>query len=258
MGRVLVLVTSDDDGKTWTPWRATRIHGSPAHLLGLRDGCIFLTVGTRWEGQRGCVGRVLEPEGSDLDTAPEFVISNASISADRGYPWSVELIDGRVLVAHWRHFEDDLRGTSRRRSWKRSSSPTHFVPQATRFIRSMILAARRAGCRARCGRRRMPSRPACRETRRPAGWGLHRTPAAPRPVLRPRRTRPGATQTRTAAYQRRDHRQRQPRLPGRSAAYQQPSGSLLRAASIRVTLAFGSLPAAISRSITATAFGGVF
>ena len=110
MGRVLVLVTSDDDGKTWTPWRATRIHGSPAHLLGLRDGCIFLTVGTRWEGQRGCVGRVLEPEGSDLDTAPEFVISNASISADRGYPWSVELIDGRVLVAHWRHFEDDLRG----------------------------------------------------------------------------------------------------------------------------------------------------
>jgi hypothetical protein len=22
----------------------------------------------------------------------------------------VELIDGRVLVAHWRHFEDDLRG----------------------------------------------------------------------------------------------------------------------------------------------------
>ena len=110
MGRVLVLVTADDDGKTWTPWRATRIHGSPAHLLGLRHGCIFLTVGTRWEGQRGCVGRVLEPEGSDLDTAPEFVISNASISADCGYPWSVELLDGRVLVAHWRHFEDDLRG----------------------------------------------------------------------------------------------------------------------------------------------------
>ena len=110
VGRVLVLVTSDDDGTTWTPWRATRIHGSPAHMLGLRDGRIFLTVGTRWEGQRGCVGRVLEPEGSDLDTAPEFVISNASISADCGYPWSVELNDGRVLVAHWRHFEDDLRG----------------------------------------------------------------------------------------------------------------------------------------------------
>ena len=35
---------SDDDGATWTPWRPTRIHGSPAHLLGLRDGRIFLTA----------------------------------------------------------------------------------------------------------------------------------------------------------------------------------------------------------------------
>ena len=63
VGRLLVLVYSDDDGETWSPWRPTMVHGSPGHMLGLRDGRIFLTVGTRWEGQRGCVGRVLDPEG---------------------------------------------------------------------------------------------------------------------------------------------------------------------------------------------------
>ena len=110
VGRLLVLVYSDDDGETWSPWRPTMIHGSPGHMLGLRDGRIFLTVGTRWEGQRGCVARVLEPEGSDLDAAPEFVIEDNGLSADCGYPWSVELNDGRVLVAYWHHYPDNHRG----------------------------------------------------------------------------------------------------------------------------------------------------
>ena len=110
VGRLLVLVYSDDDGETWSPWRPTMVHGSPGHMLGLRDGRIFLTVGTRWEGQRGCVARVLEPEGSDLDAAPEFVIEDNGLSADCGYPWSVELNDGRVLVAYWHHYPDNHRG----------------------------------------------------------------------------------------------------------------------------------------------------
>lgn len=110
VGRLLVLVYSDDDGETWSPWRPTMVHGSPGHMLGLRDGRIFLTVGTRWEGQRGCVGRILDPEGSNLDTAPEFVIERNALSADCGYPWSVELNDGRVLVVYWHHYPDNHRG----------------------------------------------------------------------------------------------------------------------------------------------------
>lgn len=110
VGRLLVLVYSDDDGETWSPWHPTMVHGSPGHMLGLRDGRIFLTVGTRWEGQRGCVGRVLDPEGSDLDTVPEFVIEANGLSADCGYPWSVELNDGRVLVVYWHHYPDNHRG----------------------------------------------------------------------------------------------------------------------------------------------------
>ena len=108
--RLLALVESDDDGATWTPWRPTRIHGSPAHLLGLRDGRIFLTVGTRWEGQRGCAGRILDPEGTDLETAPEFVIEDGGLSQDCGYPWAVEREDGSVLVVYWHHYADGHRG----------------------------------------------------------------------------------------------------------------------------------------------------
>ena len=79
-------------------------------MLGLRDGRIFLTVGTRWIGRRGCIAMVLEPEGTDLETAPELVIESDSISQDCGYPWSVELNDGRVLAVYWHHFPDDHRG----------------------------------------------------------------------------------------------------------------------------------------------------
>ena len=109
-GRFLALVHSDDEGRTWSRWRPTRIHGSPAHMLGLRDGRIFLTVGTRWAGQRGCSARVLDPEGGDLESAPELVIRADGRSPDCGYPWSAELEDGRVLVAYWHHYEDDHRG----------------------------------------------------------------------------------------------------------------------------------------------------
>lgn len=88
------------DHGSWEPWS----------YLGLRDGRIFLTVGTRWPGQMGCSARVLDPEGEDIDTAPELIIIDDARSPDCGYPWSVELEDGRVLVTYWHHFENDLRG----------------------------------------------------------------------------------------------------------------------------------------------------
>ena len=108
--RFLALVYSDDEGETWSAWRPTRIHGSPGHMLGLKDGRIFLTVGSRWEGQRGCIARVLDPEATDLDTASELVIRDDALTTDCGYPWSVELNDGRVLVVSSHHFDDDHRG----------------------------------------------------------------------------------------------------------------------------------------------------
>ena len=119
--RFQALVISDDDGQTWTPWKRS-VHGYPAHLLGLRDGRIFLTVGTRWAGQSGCLARVLDPEGTELETTPiqetapdlengpDVIVQSDSSSHDCGYPWSVELEDGRVLVVYWNHYPDNHRG----------------------------------------------------------------------------------------------------------------------------------------------------
>ena len=106
----LALVSSEDGGATWTPWRRTSMNGSPGHMLGLRDGRIVVTVGTRWEGQRGCTARVLDPEGDDLEGAPDLVVRSDSADGDCGYPWAVELADGRVLVVYYYTYGDGVRG----------------------------------------------------------------------------------------------------------------------------------------------------
>ena len=86
------------------------MQGCPGHLLGLRDGRIFATVGTRWEGQRGCLARVLEPEGGDLDDAPDIQVRSDSSGSDCGYPWALQLRDGRVLVVYYYTYADGVRG----------------------------------------------------------------------------------------------------------------------------------------------------
>ena len=106
----LAFAESDDVGRTWAQWRATSVHGSPGHLLGLRDERILLTVGTRWPGQRGCVARVLDPEATDLETAPEVAVRTDSSDRDCGYPWAVQLRNGRVLVVYYYVHPDGVRG----------------------------------------------------------------------------------------------------------------------------------------------------
>ena len=106
----LALVTSDDGGRSWSDWRFTSVRGCPGHLLGLCDGRILMTVGTRWPGQQGCLARILAPEGDDLDTAPDLIIRSDSADADCGYPWAVELADGRVLVVYYYGYADGAHG----------------------------------------------------------------------------------------------------------------------------------------------------
>ena len=86
------------------------MRGCPGHLLGLKDGRIFVTVGTRWGGRRGCTARVLEPEGSDINAAADLVLRADSSDPDCGYPWAVELEDGRVLVVYYTTHPDGVRG----------------------------------------------------------------------------------------------------------------------------------------------------
>ena len=108
--KFLALVYSDDGGNTWSKWRKTAISGSPGHMLKLKDGRIFITVGTRWEGQMGCLARVLDPEAKDIDSASTIVVRSDSKSRDCGYPWAVELNDEKVLVVYYYHYSDNHRG----------------------------------------------------------------------------------------------------------------------------------------------------
>ena len=71
---------------------------------------MLVTVGTRWEGWRGCTARVVDPEGTDLESTPEVVIRSDSIDGDCGYPWAVQLEDGRVLVVYYYVHADGVRG----------------------------------------------------------------------------------------------------------------------------------------------------
>jgi hypothetical protein len=106
----LALVYSDDAGQTWCPWRLTTVPGSPAHMLGLRDRRILLTVGTRWPGQLGCTARILDPEATDLQSAPALPVRSDSFDSDCGYPWAVQLKDGKVLVVYYYVHPDGTRG----------------------------------------------------------------------------------------------------------------------------------------------------
>ena len=58
----------------------------------------------------GCLARILEPDAGDLDTAPDVVVRADSLEPDCGYPWSVELKDGRVLVVYYFVYGDGTRG----------------------------------------------------------------------------------------------------------------------------------------------------
>ncbi len=106
----LALVESSDGGNTWSRWRFTTMKGCPGHMLGLRDGRIFATVGTRYRGCMGCTARAFDSEATDLDTAPDIIIRSDSNGTDCGYPWSVELADGRVLVVYYYTHPDGIRG----------------------------------------------------------------------------------------------------------------------------------------------------
>ena len=109
-GTRLALVTSEDRGTTWSQWKLTNILGSPGHILGLRDGRMLITVGTRYEGQLGCTARVVNPEGDDLESALDIVVRKDSLDTDCGYPWSVELEDGKVFVVYYFMYKDGVRG----------------------------------------------------------------------------------------------------------------------------------------------------
>ncbi|MBL9203054.1 MAG: exo-alpha-sialidase [Opitutaceae bacterium] len=94
------IARSTDGGKSFSPWRRLNFHAVPLHGLRLRDGRVLLTYGHR-KAPLGVRARLLNPECTDIEAAPEFVIRDDGATVDLGYSWSVQLDDTRVLVAYY-------------------------------------------------------------------------------------------------------------------------------------------------------------
>jgi hypothetical protein len=91
---------SADDGRTWSKPQKTPLWGFPAHLLELRDGRVLCAYGYRQKPYG--VRATLSPDGGRTWDAPsEIIVRDDGGSVDLGYPVSVQLADGRVLMAYY-------------------------------------------------------------------------------------------------------------------------------------------------------------
>ena len=86
---------STDGGKTWTVPRAIGVRGYPSHLLRLADGRLLMSYGCRIE-LMGQYARVSDDCGQSWSD-PMYLGPN-SVSADLGYPSTVQLSDGSLIT----------------------------------------------------------------------------------------------------------------------------------------------------------------
>ena len=104
----LVTTESTDNGRTWSAWQERQVTGHPYTPVPLPDGRVLLIYGYR-HAPYGIRARLLDPECSDIDTAPEFVIRDDGLGTDLGYPWGTVLADGRMLAVYYIYGQDGLR-----------------------------------------------------------------------------------------------------------------------------------------------------
>ncbi|WP_198266414.1 sialidase family protein [sulfur-oxidizing endosymbiont of Gigantopelta aegis] len=103
----LVTAISDDCGHHWAQWQERDVIGHPTHPLKLSDGRIFICYGFRHEPY-GIRGHLMDGQGEKL-LGDEIIIRDDGFCADVGYPWAIEMPDGKVLVAYYFTQDDGIR-----------------------------------------------------------------------------------------------------------------------------------------------------
>lgn len=91
---------SDDNGRTWSEPVQTPMWGFPAHVLELSDGRLLCAYGYR-RPPFGVRATLSHDGGETWDIANEIVVRDDGGTSDLGYPVSIELPDGRVLMAYY-------------------------------------------------------------------------------------------------------------------------------------------------------------
>lgn len=100
LGDQACIARSTDGGKTFQPWKKMGFQGHPLQALRLPDNRVLLVYGYRHQPY-GIRARILDPECTDYESAPEMILRDDGIGTDIGYPWSVVLDKKRVLVTYY-------------------------------------------------------------------------------------------------------------------------------------------------------------
>ena len=102
------MARSIDKGMSFSPWMKMCFQGHPLHALRLPDNRVLLTYGYR-HPPFGIRARILNPECTDFETAPEIILRDDGGNGDLGYPWSVLLDEHHVLVTYYFNTNDGPR-----------------------------------------------------------------------------------------------------------------------------------------------------
>ena len=126
-GVKIQVAWSDDNGKTWRPFRETEMLGYPPHLLEMRDGRVLCTYGRRFRpfGIRGCLS---SDGGETWDANNEIVIEDNGpetylMSGGVGYPMSAQLSDGTIVTVYYDTKPAEIEGEYVAKGW--SPQPGH-------------------------------------------------------------------------------------------------------------------------------------
>ena len=91
---------SRDGGKTWGWPQKMDVWGYPQHLCRLGDGHLIMAYGYRRDprGVRACIS---DDAGETWDISHEIVFRHSGADNDLGYPYTIQLRDGRVLTVYY-------------------------------------------------------------------------------------------------------------------------------------------------------------
>ncbi len=108
LGDCLVTISGSADATHWQDAVKHEVIGHPYDPLVLSDGRLFLVYGYRHK-PFGVRARIIE-QGEQPADGEEFIIRSDAIGGDVGYPWAVQLPDGKVLVVYYFIHRDGIRG----------------------------------------------------------------------------------------------------------------------------------------------------
>lgn len=94
------VARSVDQGRSFQPWQDAGFQGHPHYALRLPDRRVLLVYGYR-HAPFGIRARILDPECTNLASAPEIVLRDDGGNGDLGYPWAALLSKHRALVVYY-------------------------------------------------------------------------------------------------------------------------------------------------------------